>query len=100
MKVIILISAMLLVGCSGGVPEDQAVQNIRDDAGIDQSKADSEIKEAMQNACDLIDSLGLPLVAVTMSQQGYSNREAEAFLSNASAVYCPEHLEKVQEIGG
>lgn len=100
MKIMILASAIVLMSCSGGVSEDQAVQNVRDNAGIDQSRTDAEIKEAMQNSCDLIDSLGLPMVAFTMSQQGYSNREAEALLSNASAVYCPEHLEKVQEIGG
>lgn len=100
MKMMILASAMVLTGCSSVVPEDQAVQNIRDNAGIDQSKTDAEIKEVMQNVCDLIDSLGLPMVAFTMSEQGYSNREAEALLSNASAVYCPEHLESVQEIGG
>lgn len=100
MRMVILVSAMVLMGCSSGVSEDQAVQNIRDKAGIDQSKTDAEIKEVMQNACDLIDSLGLPMVAFTMSQQGYSNREAKALLSNASAVYCPEHLESVQKIGG
>lgn len=97
----ILIAVLFLAGCSsGGVTEEEAIQNVRESVAIDVSKSDEDVKEAMQNACDLLDDLGVGLVGLTLREQGYPANEAKALLSNSAEVYCPEHLESVQEMAG
>lgn len=85
----ILLAVLLLSGCaSGGLTEDEAVDNVREAIGT--TKSDADIKDTMHSVCELLDDIGPGLIITILKGDGYTSEEVSALLDNSKAAYCPD----------
>lgn len=75
----------------GPLSEDQAVENIRNQAGIAGYFSDDDAKEMMRDGCSVMEDRGISAL-----MNGGHEQTMIIVLQNAAMTYCPEQIDDVQ----